>query len=52
MLDYKEGKFLGEVYRLNIEDINWENGSAIVNGKGSKQREVYFTTAKCGFESI
>ncbi|NIK72424.1 site-specific recombinase XerC [Paenibacillus sp. BK720] len=26
-----------------IEDLNWENCSAIVNGKGSKQREVYFT---------
>lgn len=30
--------------KLNIEDLNWENCSAIVNGKGSKQREVYFTT--------
>jgi hypothetical protein len=29
---------------LNIEDINFENCSSIVNGKGSKQREVYFTT--------
>ncbi len=29
---------------MNIEDLNWENCSAIVNGKGSKQREVYFTT--------
>ncbi|WP_312847061.1 tyrosine-type recombinase/integrase [Paenibacillus popilliae] len=30
--------------KLNIDDLNWENSSAIVNGKGSKQREVYFTT--------
>ncbi|RED51152.1 tyrosine-type recombinase/integrase [Cohnella lupini] len=35
---------VGEVHRLNVEDINWENCSAVVNGKGSKQREVYFTT--------
>ncbi|GIP26120.1 hypothetical protein J23TS9_12500 [Paenibacillus sp. J23TS9] len=30
--------------KLNVEDLNWENCSAIVNGKGSKQREVYFTS--------
>ena len=41
---YSTGCRVGEVHRLNVEDINWENGSAIVNGKGSKQREVYFTT--------
>jgi site-specific recombinase XerD len=41
---YSTGCRVGEVHRLNREDINWENGSAIVNGKGSKQREVYFTT--------
>jgi site-specific recombinase XerD len=41
---YSTGCRVGEVHRLNMEDINWENGSAIVNGKGSKQREVYFTT--------
>jgi site-specific recombinase XerD len=40
---YSIGCRVGEVYKLNIEDINWENCSAIVNGKGSKQREVYFT---------
>ncbi|MDQ0878254.1 site-specific recombinase XerD [Paenibacillus sp. V4I3] len=41
---YCTGCRVGEVQKLNIEDINWENCSAIVNGKGSKQREVYFTT--------
>ena len=41
---YCTGCRVGEVHALNIEDINWENCSAIVNGKGSKQREVYFTT--------
>jgi site-specific recombinase XerD len=41
---YCTGCRVGEVHRLNVEDINWENCSAVVNGKGSKQREVYFTT--------
>ncbi|AZN42663.1 tyrosine-type recombinase/integrase [Paenibacillus albus] len=40
---YCTGCRVGEVYRLNVEDINWEECSAVVNGKGSKQREVYFT---------
>jgi site-specific recombinase XerD len=41
---YCTGCRVGEVQKINIEDISWENCSAIVNGKGSKQREVYFTT--------
>ncbi|WP_338115734.1 tyrosine-type recombinase/integrase [Paenibacillus monticola] len=41
---YCTGCRVGEVEKVNIEDLNWENCSAIVNGKGSKQREVYFTT--------
>ncbi|WP_152393333.1 tyrosine-type recombinase/integrase [Paenibacillus guangzhouensis] len=41
---YSTGCRVGEVEKLNIDDLNWENSSAIVNGKGSKQREVYFTT--------
>lgn len=42
---YCTGCRVGEVHKLNLDDINWENcSSAIVNGKGSKQREVYFTT--------
>ncbi|UVI27337.1 tyrosine-type recombinase/integrase [Paenibacillus spongiae] len=41
---YCTGCRVGEVEKINIEDLNWENRSAIVNGKGSKQREVYFTT--------
>jgi integrase/recombinase XerD len=41
---YCTGCRVGEVHRLDIEDINWESCSAIVHGKGSKQREVYFTT--------
>ncbi|ULO04772.1 tyrosine-type recombinase/integrase [Paenibacillus sp. 19GGS1-52] len=41
---YCSGCRVGEVERINIEDLNWENCSVVVNGKGSKQREVYFTT--------
>lgn len=41
---YSTGCRIGEVEKINIEDLNWENCSAIVNGKGSKQREIYFTT--------
>lgn len=41
---YSTGCRVGEVQKINIEDLNWENCSAIVNGKGSKQREIYFTT--------
>lgn len=41
---YCTGCRVGEVHRINTEDINWENCSAIVLGKGSKQREIYFTT--------
>ncbi|WP_328591372.1 tyrosine-type recombinase/integrase [Brevibacillus migulae] len=41
---YSTGCRIGEVEKINIEDLKWENCSAIVNGKGSKQREVYFTT--------
>ncbi|MFC0396607.1 tyrosine-type recombinase/integrase [Paenibacillus mendelii] len=41
---YCTGCRVGEVEKINIEDLNWETRSAIINGKGSKQREVYFTT--------
>jgi site-specific recombinase XerD len=41
---YCTGCRVGEVLKLNVKDINWENCSVIVNGKGSKQREIYFTT--------
>lgn len=37
---YCTGCRVGEVERINIEDLNWENCSIVVNGKGSKQREV------------
>ena len=36
------GVRVGELVRLNREDINFEEKSCIVFGKGSKEREVYF----------
>ncbi len=33
---------VGELINLNISDINFEDRSCIVLGKGNKQREVYF----------
>lgn len=33
---------VGELVNLNISDINFEDRSCIVLGKGNKQREVYF----------
>ncbi|MEN6325773.1 MAG: tyrosine-type recombinase/integrase [Syntrophomonas sp.] len=40
---YSSGCRIGEVHGLNKEAINWENRSAIVIGKGDKEREVYFS---------
>ena len=40
---YATGCRIGEVYGLNIKDINWQTRSAMVIGKGNKEREVYFT---------
>ena len=36
------GVRVGELVRLNKSDINFEDRSCIVFGKGSKEREVYF----------
>lgn len=33
---------VGELVNLNIKDLNFEDRSCIVQGKGNKQREVYF----------
>lgn len=39
---YSTGMRIGELEKLNIEDIDFVNGKAIVFGKGAKEREVYF----------
>ena len=36
------GMRAGEIVNLNIDDINFEDRSCVVLGKGNKQREVYF----------
>ena len=36
------GMRVGELVNLNIEDIDFEDRSCIVLGKGNKEREVYF----------
>jgi integrase/recombinase XerD len=38
---YSTGCRLDEVLKLNRDDINWQSGSCVVLGKGSKEREVY-----------
>lgn len=39
---YSTGCRIGEVAKLNREDINFAGNSVIVNGKGDKEREIYF----------
>ncbi|UUV26126.1 MULTISPECIES: tyrosine-type recombinase/integrase [Lysinibacillus] len=34
---------LSELKNLNIEDINWQDMSAVVIGKGNKERRVFFS---------
>lgn len=36
------GMRVGELVRLNIEDIDFENRECVVLGKGEKERKVYF----------
>ncbi|SEU07965.1 Site-specific recombinase XerD [Lacrimispora sphenoides] len=39
---YSTGARISELCALNIHDINFHNMSAIVYGKGRKEREIYF----------
>ncbi|MCA1066659.1 tyrosine-type recombinase/integrase [Rossellomorea sp. AcN35-11] len=41
---YSTGYRIGEIIKLNREDINFSANSVIVHGKGDKEREVYFNT--------
>ncbi|WP_404468664.1 site-specific tyrosine recombinase/integron integrase [Sutcliffiella horikoshii] len=41
---YSTGCRIGEVVKLNRDDINFASDSVIVHGKGDKEREVYFNT--------
>ena len=40
---YATGGRLDEIYKLNKNDINWQDMSARVIGKGDKEREVYLS---------
>lgn len=39
---YSTGIRVGELVRLNIEDVNFESRECVVFGKGDKERRVYF----------
>lgn len=39
---YSTGCRIGEIAKLNRDDINFTGNSVIVHGKGDKEREVYF----------
>jgi site-specific recombinase XerD len=39
---YSTGCRIGEIIKLNRDDINFHSQSVIVHGKGDKEREVYF----------
>ena len=41
---YSTGIRIGELVRLNIDDIDFEERECIVFGKGDKERRVYFDT--------
>lgn len=41
---YSRGCHIGEVVKLNRDDINFSTNAVIVHGKGVKEREVYFNT--------
>lgn len=40
---YATGCRLGEIHRMNRQDIDWTGMSAKVVGKGNKEREVFFS---------
>lgn len=39
---YSTGARISELCNLNIEDVDFQNMSAIIYGKGRKEREIYF----------
>ncbi len=40
---YATGGRVGEIYQINKADIDWEKNALIVHGKGSRDREVFFS---------
>jgi len=47
-LMYSSGMRVGEVFSVDIAHIDWDRRSIVVFGKGSKEREVYFSV-KCKY---
>lgn len=43
---YATGCRIGEVKKIDIEDVDWRNRSVLIEGKGNKKRIVYFNL-KC-----
>lgn len=39
---FATGCRVGEIHKINRDDIDWQQRSIIVTGKGAKEREVYF----------
>ncbi len=40
---FTTGSRIGEIVQINRKDINWEDESVVVIGKGNKPRKVYFS---------
>lgn len=43
---------VGEITRLNISDMNFQERSCIVLGKGNSEREVYFSAKSKIYKEI
>ena len=43
---------VGELTRLNISDMNFQERSCIVLGKGNSEREVYFSKKQNVYKEI
>ena len=41
---YTTGCRIGEAALVDVKDINWEKQSLVVHGKGSREREIYFSS--------
>lgn len=44
---YSTGMRVGELVRLNRQDIHFDTGDCIVFGKGAKERETYLNASSC-----
>lgn len=49
---FATGCRVGEIHGLNQDKLNWTRRSAVVLGKGNKEREVYFGAQPFGSDAI